>query len=267
MTPERWSEVERLYHAAAARELVERSAFLTDACGEDDALREDVESLLALDARAEAFLSTPAFPSVKLGAGPSAIGQHLGQYTVHALLGAGGMGDVYRAHDGALGRDVAIKVLPPAFTSDPDRLARFDREARILASLNHPHIGAIYGLEKADGIQALVLELVEGPTLADRLGHGPVPIAHPPVPVGRHPVSIAAGALPIGDDTLPVHRHRLPVGATTVPVAHHRVPVATDSLSLGSIPLSLGADSLPIGDDAVSVGADSLSVSGIQLPL
>jgi Tol biopolymer transport system component len=177
MTPERWSEVERLYHAAAARELVERSAFLTDACGEDDALREDVESLLALDVRAEAFLSTPAFPSVKLGAGPSAIGQHLGQYTVHALLGAGGMGDVYRAHDGALGRDVAIKVLPPAFTSDPDRLARFDREARILASLNHPHIGAIYGLEKTDGIQALVLELVEGPTLADRLGHGPVPIA------------------------------------------------------------------------------------------
>ena len=177
MTPERWSEVERLYHAAAAREVAERSTFLTDACGEDDALRHEVESLLALDSRAEAFLSTPAFPSVKLGAGPSAVGQHLGQYTVHALLGAGGMGDVYRAHDNALGRDVAIKVLPPAFTSDPDRLARFDREARVLASLNHPHIGAIYGLEKTDGVQALVLELVEGPTLADRLGHGPVPVA------------------------------------------------------------------------------------------
>ncbi len=87
------------------------------------------------------------------------------------------MGDVYRAHDNTLGRDVAIKVLPPAFTSDPDRVARFDREARILASLNHPHIGAIYGLQNTDGRQALVLELVEGPTLADRLSQGPVPVA------------------------------------------------------------------------------------------
>ena len=177
MTPDRWSEIERLYHAAAARDVEERATFLADACGPDDALRQEVESLLALDSRAEEFLSTPALPGVKLEAGPSAVGQRLGPYTVHALLGAGGMGDVYRAHDGSLGRDVAIKVLPPAFTSDPDRLARFDREARILASLNHPHIGAIYGVQYADGIQALVLELVEGPTLADRLSEGPVPVA------------------------------------------------------------------------------------------
>ena len=79
------------------------------------------------------------------------------------------MGEVYRARDTKLGRDVAIKILPRAFTSDPDRLARFEREARMLAALNHPNIGAIYGLEEADGIRFLVLELVEGETLADRL--------------------------------------------------------------------------------------------------
>ena len=94
-----------------------------------------------------------------------------------APLGAGGMGEVYRARDSKLGRDVAIKILPPHFTADPERRARFAREARLLATLNHPHIGAIYGLEEADGVTALVLELVEGPTLADRLARGPLPIA------------------------------------------------------------------------------------------
>ena len=97
------------------------------------------------------------------------VGQRFGSYTIRALLGAGGMGEVYRAHDETLGRDVAIKVLPPAFTADPERRARFEREARMLATLNHPHIGAIYGVEEADGVRGLVLELVEGETLADRI--------------------------------------------------------------------------------------------------
>ena len=82
------------------------------------------------------------------------------------------MGEVWQARDATLDRDVALKVLPEAFTSDPDRLARFEREAKVLASLNHPNIGSIYGLEEADGIRALVLELVEGPTLADRISKG-----------------------------------------------------------------------------------------------
>ena len=86
------------------------------------------------------------------------------------------MGEVYRAHDTKLGRDVAIKMLPQIFASDHDRLARFDREARMLASLNHPHIGAIYGVEQSEGAPALILELVEGPTLADRLAQGPIPL-------------------------------------------------------------------------------------------
>ena len=104
------------------------------------------------------------------------VGSRLGHYDVTALIGEGGMGQVYQATDTNLDRQVAIKVLPDAFASDADRLARFEREAKVLASLNHPNIGAIYGLEKSGDTRALVLELVEGPTLADRIAQGPIPI-------------------------------------------------------------------------------------------
>ncbi len=101
-------------------------------------------------------------------------GTTLGVYEVTAQIGAGGMGEVYRARDTTLDRDVAIKVLPEAFATDQERLARFDREAKVLASLNHPNIAAIYGLEKSGEAPALVLELVEGPTLQDRIAKGPI---------------------------------------------------------------------------------------------
>ena len=103
-------------------------------------------------------------------------GTTLGPYSVTAKIGEGGMGEVYRARDTKLDRDVALKVLPQAFTDDPDRLARFEREAKVLASLNHPNIGGIHGLEESDGIRALVLEYIEGPTLADRIAQGPIPV-------------------------------------------------------------------------------------------
>ena len=103
-------------------------------------------------------------------------GTTLGSYSVTAKIGEGGMGEVYRARDTKLDRDVALKVLPQAFTDDPDRLARFEREAKVLASLNHPNIGGIHGLEESDGIRALVLEYIEGPTLADRIAQGPIPV-------------------------------------------------------------------------------------------
>ncbi len=104
------------------------------------------------------------------------VGARLGHYAVTAKLGEGGMGEVWRATDTQLDRDVALKVLPEAFTSDPDRLARFEREAKVLASLNHPGIAAIYGIEEQEDTRALVLELVEGPTLADRISKGPLPL-------------------------------------------------------------------------------------------
>ena len=104
------------------------------------------------------------------------IGSRLAHYDVTALIGEGGMGQVYRATDTQLGRDVALKILPDAFAADPDRLARFQREAQVLASLNHPNIAQIHGIEKSADTQALVLELVEGPTLADRIAKGPIPL-------------------------------------------------------------------------------------------
>jgi serine/threonine protein kinase len=109
--------------------------------------------------------------------GSDFIGRQIGTYQILSRLGAGGMGEVYRARDSKLGRDVAIKVLPPAFTADRERLARFDREARLLASLNHPHIGAIYGVEAIDDQPALILELVEGDTLHSRIRRARLPIA------------------------------------------------------------------------------------------
>ena len=103
-------------------------------------------------------------------------GTRLGPYEVVIAIGAGGMGEVYRGRDSKLGRDVALKVLPAAFTSDPERMARFEREARLLAALNHPNIAHIYGLEESSGVPALVMELVEGPTLADRIAAGAIPL-------------------------------------------------------------------------------------------
>jgi serine/threonine-protein kinase len=106
-------------------------------------------------------------------------GTRLGRYEVTALIGEGGMGQVYRATDTNLGRQVAIKILPDTFAHHPERLARFEREAKALASLNHPNVAIIHGLEKSDGIRALVMELVEGPTLADRIAQGPIPVDFP----------------------------------------------------------------------------------------
>jgi len=111
-------------------------------------------------------------------------GARLGPYEVHSALGAGGMGEVYRARDTRLKREVALKILPESFAHDADRLARFQREAEVLASLNHPNIAAIYGLEESNGTSALVMELVEGDTLADRIARGPIPIAEA-LPIAR----------------------------------------------------------------------------------
>src|SRR5262245_42633724 len=103
-------------------------------------------------------------------------GARLGPYEIVAPLGAGGMGEVYRARDTKLGRDVALKTLPSAFTADVERVARFRREAQVLAALNHPHIAAIHGIDEAGGCQFLVLELADGETLADRLSRGALPV-------------------------------------------------------------------------------------------
>ena len=173
MSSDRWRQVEDLCHAALACRAEERRPFLVKACEGDEALLREVESLIAQESSAEAFMRVPA-AALAGSAGldqPRAalVGARFGSYTIRSLLGVGGMGEVYGAHDDTLGREVAIKLLSPAFTAEPDRRARFEREARMLATLNHPHIGAIYGVEEADGVRGLVLELVEGATLAERI--------------------------------------------------------------------------------------------------
>jgi serine/threonine protein kinase len=171
---ERWQQIEQLYHAARERAPAERAVFLDEACRGDAALRREVQSLLGSD-RGE-FLETPALEAaaqLMSTSGASAFKDRtIGVYQVQALLGAGGMGEVYRARDTKLGRDVAIKILQHTFTADPDRQARFEREARVLASLNHPNIGAIYDVGRDCDIEFLVLEYLDGETLAARLGKG-----------------------------------------------------------------------------------------------
>src|SRR5712691_1979028 len=172
MNPERWRQIAEVFHAAVQHAPQNRQQFLEDACRDDADLRLEVESLLAHQEQGGSFLETPALLNPATSSGAAVIGRQLGPYRILAPLGAGGMGDVYRAHDSKLGRDVAIKTLPPEFARDPERLARFRREARALAALNHPNIAAIHGLEESEGLDYLVLELVEGETL-----HGPLPLA------------------------------------------------------------------------------------------
>jgi serine/threonine protein kinase len=165
---EPWQRMWRIFHEAAALAPAERATFLRHACRDDVALRAEVESLLLHDGNPHA-LQAQHDRQMNL------IGQRIGVYEIRSLLGIGGMGEVYRARDTKLGRDVAVKVLPAEFAADSERLSRFHREARLLASLNHPHIGGIYEFEEVAGAPALVLELVEGETLADRIAKGPLP--------------------------------------------------------------------------------------------
>src|SRR6516162_6138394 len=191
MDPELWRRVEELFHAALDLSPDARGSFLEKDCGEDAGLRRHLELLLSKDEHGgsllekailadvmpqheneDSFLPTDTVNLASAGTKPSPIGTRVWTYDFVSLLGAGGMGEVYRAHDAKLRRDVAIKVLPAVVANDPSRVSRFQREALTLASLNHPYIGAIYGLEETSNGYALVLELVEGPTLAQRLASG-----------------------------------------------------------------------------------------------
>ncbi|MBV8530947.1 MAG: serine/threonine-protein kinase, partial [Candidatus Eremiobacteraeota bacterium] len=169
MNPELWHEVEECFHGALECSPETRSAFLDKACQGQPDLRREVELLLAREERAGSFLENTAFQDL---VAPFPLSNcEFGSYRIVSVLGAGGMGEVYRAHDSRLDRDVAIKALPVEFAHDPERLARLRREARTIASLNHPNIAAIYGLEQLGEAECLVLELVEGETV-----RGPLPL-------------------------------------------------------------------------------------------
>jgi len=184
MEPERWQQIERLYDSALKLEPGARERFLKEACAGDEPLLNEVTSWLASSEKAGSFLESPALDVVakKLAREqPRALQQDLAghallHYRIREKVGEGGMGRVYRAEDTNLSRQVAIKVLPDEFAQDAERLARFDREAKLLALLNHTNIASIYGLEQADDKPFLVLELVEGQTLAELLKKGRIPL-------------------------------------------------------------------------------------------
>jgi serine/threonine protein kinase len=169
MQPERWKTVEQIFHAALERAPEERSDFLNSACLGDPELRSEVESLLDETAKTASFIETPLIRHGLVAPPRSLTGRELNHYRIGPLVGQGGMAEVYRARDTRLNRDVAIKVLHREYLFDRERLERFHREAQVLAAVNHPNIAAVYGFEEANDICALVLELVEGETLAERI--------------------------------------------------------------------------------------------------
>jgi eukaryotic-like serine/threonine-protein kinase len=162
MTPERWQQIERLYHAALERAPEQRTVFLDEACGDDRALHQGVKSLLAYDERAALFIASPpdelAAEMLVEAEAHTVIGSTISHHQILSLLGRGGMGEVYLAIDTRLARRVAIKLLPAEFTTDQDRVRRFQQEARAASSLNHPNILTIHEIDELDHRHFIVSE-------------------------------------------------------------------------------------------------------------
>jgi eukaryotic-like serine/threonine-protein kinase len=169
MNPERWKQIDQLFQAALEREPNQRIAFLKQACMGDEALRQEVESMLVSYEQARSFIEKPALQAAPHLMGhqktTSLIGRTIGPYKITGTLGMGGMGEVYLAEDSRLGRQVALKLLPAYLTQDPERVRRFKQEARAASALNHPNVATIYEIGEAEGTSYIAMEHVEGQTL------------------------------------------------------------------------------------------------------
>src|ERR1700704_5528094 len=197
---------------------------------------------------------------------PLSAGARLGPYEILSAIGAGGMGEVYRARDTKLGRDVALKILPDVFASDPDRLARFTREAQTLAALNHPHIAHIHGLEEAGGLRALVMELVDGEDLADRIAHGPIPLDEA-LPIARQ----IAEALEAAHGQGIIHRDLKPANIKvradgTVKVLDFGLAKAMDPLSSSSAAAALASSPTITSPAAMTAAGIILGTAAYMSP-
>jgi serine/threonine protein kinase len=205
MKPERWQQIERLYHAALERAPEKRAAFLNKACVEDQTLRQEVESLLAFDEPTQRLIAEPldALVAELLASEQtqSLLGQSLAHYQILARLGRGGMGEVYLAQDTRLGRKVAVKLLPAEFTRDADRVRRFEQEARAASALNHPNIITIHEIGEVEHTRYIVTEYIEGETLREQMRRGRLSLMAA-LGVARQ----AAGALAAAHEAGIVHR-------------------------------------------------------------
>ena len=173
MTPERWHQVNGLFHSALGREPAQRAAFLDQACDGDPELRKEVESLIGSHEDPDSFIDVPALEAAaqSIAEDPTGFtaGQRIGHYKIISLLGSGGMGEVYLAQDSKLGRKVALKLLPASFTQVQERVRRFEQEARAASALNHPNILTIHEVDEVDGIHFIATEYIEGDTLRQRI--------------------------------------------------------------------------------------------------
>jgi serine/threonine protein kinase/TolB-like protein len=249
MTPERWHEVERLYHAALEVGPEARATFLREACPSDEELRSEVAALLASDDKAAGFMEVPAVELAAKalasdkrageranGSSPHGssmtltAGMRLGPYEVLTLSGAGGMGEVYRARDTRLGRDVALKVIAPRLLGDPSLRRRFEREARAASVLNHPSIVTVYDVGDSAGVSWIAMEWVEGRTLRQAISDGPLPI-HDALSIAREIADGLAAAHAKGI----VHRDLKPENVMLTPDGRSKV------LDFGLARLTLGA--------------------------
>jgi len=243
MTPERWQRVKALFDSALGRQPGERSAFLAQACG-DVGLRKEVESLLASHERAGSFIDSPAAPPT----GGLAPGSHLGPYQIVRLLGRGGMGDVYLARDPRLGREVALKVLPPDFSAGPERRERFLREARAVSALNHPSISTIHEIGCAEGQDYICLEYIQGRTLDALLKEGGLALER-----------LVELALPLAEALVYAHGKG---------ILHRDLKPANVMVSELGIPkiLDFGlAKFLPVGDGSSRAPTASMTEEGLVL--
>ena len=260
MTPDRWREIERLYHAALEREQGQRGAFLDEACAGDESLRREVESLLAQEESTGSFLEAPALEVAARGLAEEQarsegdrggmVGRTISRYRVLEKLGAGGMGEVYRAHDERLQRDVALKVLPAHILADETARKRFRKEALALSKLNHPNIATVYDFDTQDGVDFLVMEYVAGTTLTKRITDGALPEKE----VAQLGIQIAA-ALEEAQEQGVVHRDLKPGNVMVTPKGQVKV-------------LDFGLAKLvrPVADTAATVSLTETPAAAGTLP-
>ncbi len=257
MDPVRWKQVDRILQQALSRPPATRKALLDQACAGDEDLRREVESLIEHERQAGSFIDSPAAGSFAADAvephPPDFVGRALIHYLIVEKIDEGGMGVVYRAHDTKLDRDVAVKFLPDEFTGDRERLARFTREARLLATLSHSNIAAIHGFEEADNKPFLILELVEGKTLAERLKKRRLPLQEA-LGICRQ----IADGLETAHEKGIIHRDLKPSNIMLTPEGKVKI------LDFGLAKALYGQPSWPEGSDATKDQSQA-STSGIVL--
>jgi len=224
--PDEWARVKELFEGALALAPIQRSSFIASACAGDDALRRQVEELLASHEQAKSFLETPADLDEMVPLNLE--GRQLGPYRLESRIGAGGMGEVYKGRDTRLNRTVAIKVRPVRVVNDPGARERFEREARVVATLNHPHICTLHDAGTQDGIDFLVMEFLEGETLAARLARRPLPM-----PLALHLAVQIVSALDRAHRAGIVHRDLKPENIFLVRGGKNSVPPTAKLLDFG----------------------------------